>query len=105
MCYVQEHDKLLMTFSTEMTANAYDDGTIGDSYFGWIDQITTKMLQPQIKVDGLINLSEHSAVFADTKIEGLCVESLEGTAYTINFVADDDQGHTKVFKVKASFLS
>lgn len=100
LCYEKSNDRLLMTFSSEMTTNAYEDGIVGDSYLGWINDISEKIDTPKINIDGLIKLSEYR-LFVGEKIEGLCIENLEGDSYSIDLVSDDDKGHSKLFKIKA----
>ncbi|WP_298738685.1 hypothetical protein [uncultured Chitinophaga sp.] len=63
LCYDALSDTLLFTLSSEATANAYDDGTIGDSYLAWVDRISQKLEQPVLTLDALINLPEADAAF------------------------------------------
>ena len=44
--YVESRDILLLTLSNESTNNSCHDGTIGNSYIGWINDITHKILNP-----------------------------------------------------------
>lgn len=100
LCYVASKDLLLMTLSSEQTANAYEDGAIGDSYIGWIHSISTKMNQPELKLDGMVNLSLTDNLFKGEKIEGLCVESPEGDALILHLISDNDDGRSRLFKLK-----
>jgi hypothetical protein len=100
MCYVESRDILLFTMSSEATNNAYDDGVIGDSYIGWVNGINQKLQQPDIMLDGLINLSEVSAAFKGEKIEGLCIESANGDELILHLIADNDQGESRLFNVR-----
>jgi hypothetical protein len=86
--------------SSEATNNAYDDGVIGDSYIGWVNGINQKLQQPDIMLDGLINLSEVSAAFKGEKIEGLCIESANGDELILHLIADNDQGESRLFNVR-----
>lgn len=52
MSYVESQDLLLLTLTSEQTANAYDDGAIGDSYIGWINQGSKKLKSPFVLLDG-----------------------------------------------------
>lgn len=100
LCYVPSTDLLLLTLSTEMTSNAYDDGAIGDSYIGWVKDISTKLKQPTIALEGILNLSAVNAVFKGEKMEGICVESATNDALLIHLVSDNDQGTSKLFKLR-----
>lgn len=100
LCYVESKDILLFTMSSEATNNAYDDGVIGDSYIGWVNDINQKLQQPDIMLDGLINLSEVDAAFKSEKIEGVCVESVNGNELILHLIADNDQGESRLFNVK-----
>ena len=101
LCYVPSRDRLLMILSTEGTDSSYEDGAIGDSYLGWINEISSKIGRSVIELDCLINLSERSNVFKGEKIEGLCVEMIANNEMTLHFVSDNDRGESTVFKVKA----
>ena len=100
LCYVSQTDTLLVAFSTELTDNAYDDGAIGDSYLGWIHQISQKLQNPTLPIDQLHNLRDADPDFKNQKIEGLCVESIHNEFLLLHMISDDDQGHSKLFNVK-----
>jgi uncharacterized protein DUF6929 len=96
LCYLPAKDRLLIAFSSEETTNTYDDGVIGDSYVGWVNDISNKLQQPTISVDVLIT---HPAL-SKQKIEGICVEPAQDDHLVIHLVADDDKGHSQLFKMK-----
>ena len=98
MCYDAAHDLLLFTASVELTANAFDDGAIGNSYLGYISGFAGKMRSPTIKPDTLINLSALYKEFANEKIESVCVESA-GKEMILHLVADNDNGTSTLFKM------
>ena len=100
LCYIPSNDTLLIVLSSEMTANAYDDGTIGNSYIGWITNFASKVQDPTLKVDQLINLGVIHPDLRNQKIEGICVESIKDDTLVIHLASDDDQGHTGLFKVR-----
>jgi hypothetical protein len=100
LCYITSKNILLCTLSSEATANAYDDGVIGDSYIGWVNDIHQKLQQPDIILDGLINLSEMDTAFKGEKIEGICMESANGNELLLHLIADNDQGESRLFKIK-----
>lgn len=102
LCYVREKNILLLTLSSESTCNAFDDGAIGDSYIGWIKDYSNKINEPIQKLNGLINLCEVDAEFKGEKIEGLCVEEINGNELTLHFISDNDLGESKLFKLKMS---
>ena len=41
--YVESKDMILFTFTSEGTNNAYDDGMIGSSYIGWVNNVADKL--------------------------------------------------------------
>lgn len=99
LCYWADGDLLLLTLSCEHTDNAYDDGVIGNSYLGWINNISKKMHLSLVMVDKLINLPETHENFRTEKIEGLCVEIVQGNTLTLHLISDNDNGESKLFKV------
>ncbi|MEI3800825.1 MULTISPECIES: DUF6929 family protein [unclassified Chitinophaga] len=99
LCYVPEKDLLLCTLSSEATANAYDDGDIGDSYIGWISNISRKLSQTTLTPDGMLNLTTADPAFKGEKIEGICLESIRENVLTLHLVSDNDAGASRLFKV------
>jgi hypothetical protein len=100
LSYIPTNDILFFTASIELTVNAYDDGGIGDSYIGYIKNISAKLLHESITPDVLINLPETNAVFKGQKIESLCFEKVEGNLLTAHLVSDNDLGESTLFKVR-----
>lgn len=101
LCYVSSLDLLLVILTQEETENSYDDGAIGDSYIGWVRLASTKVgVDADIVIDGVSNLSAISEEFNQQKIEGLCVESVDGMDVKLHMTADNDAGETKLFKVR-----
>lgn len=98
--YEDSLDLLLVALSSEDTLNAYDDGAIGNSYIGWIKNFRSKILDSVLTIDGIICLPDVHPDFEREKIEGLCVEQIEGTTLVIHLISDNDQGESKLFKVK-----
>jgi hypothetical protein len=100
MSYVESHDLLLFTLTSELTTNAYDDGAIGDSYIGWIDQVSEKLKEPSVSLDRMINLSDSNKEFTGEKIEGILVEDVQKDALILHLVSDNDAGESRLFKIK-----
>lgn len=100
LCYVKEIDLLLITLSNEQTTNAYDDGEIGDSYVGWIESMQTKLNQTSLSLNDMVKLSNYDKIFIGQKIEGIFVESIAQRTLTIHLVSDNDQGESKLFKIR-----
>ena len=102
--YEQDTDTLFFTASIEHTTNAIDDGKIGDSFLGYINNISDKLTKNTIEVDGFYNLSLVDKAFEYQKIEGICIESKEkemnDTFYTINLVSDNDNEESTIFKIR-----
>jgi hypothetical protein len=102
LAYVAAKDLLLFTASTEDTGNATDDGEIGNSYLGWINNISEKLADAEIKASMLINLNTLNKVFAGEKIESICVEKTDNNRLTLHLVSDNDNGQSKLFKLQLS---
>lgn len=100
LCYVPSSDRLLLTLSSEQTNNAYEDGAIGDSYIGWMNSFSTKMNGAELTLDGMINLPQSNVLFKGEKIEGICVERVENNELTVHLVSDNDDGRSRLFKIK-----
>ncbi|MBB1286226.1 hypothetical protein HRH25_17715 [Flavisolibacter sp. BT320] len=97
--YVEETDLLLFTASEEATYNAVDDGEIGESYLGWIQNFSKAMENAVIQTSGMLKLTQFSPVFNGQKIESVCAESVNGNRYRLHLVSDNDNGSSKVFTV------
>ncbi len=104
LCYAESQDILLFTLSTELTGNSYEDGTIGDSYIGWINSASQKINEHKLKLDGMINLLEVDPEFTGEKVEGLCIEFVSGSECILHLISDNDQGQSKLFKVGMSYI-
>lgn len=102
LCYIESKDMLFFTLSSETTDNSYDDGAIGISYIGWINDITTKINHRELTLDEMIDLPANIKDFVHEKIEGVCVEAVHGNELTIHLVSDNDGGESKLFKVKVT---
>jgi hypothetical protein len=76
LCYVKERDILFFTLTSESTANAYDDGVIGDSFIGMIRDATVKLRADEVHLENIVNLTEVDRKFKDQKIEGVCAEKV-----------------------------
>jgi hypothetical protein len=98
--YDKPKDILLLTFSMEATDNAYEDGAIGESYFGWITEITKKINQDNVHVEGLIKLSDVHDSFKGEKIEGICIEDHNTEHMIAHLISDNDLGESKLFKLR-----
>ena len=97
--YEHQSDMLLITLSSEETNNAYDDGAIGNSYIAWVNAFSTKTQNEFITVDGIVNLAQIDSEFEREKIEGLCVEKIQGDTMILHLISDNDLGESKLFKV------
>ena len=100
LTYVPSKDMLLFTASTENTSDTYSDGDVGDSYFGWISNFTTKLQAKEITPDGMINLSENNQSFKKQKIESVAVQDILKNELILHFVADNDNGQSTLFRAR-----
>jgi hypothetical protein len=53
-------------------------------------------------MDGWLNLVEADPAFITQKIEGICLEHLDGDQLILHLVADNDGGESRLFKVSLS---
>ena len=100
LCYVEPEDILFLTLSSEATVNAYDDGAIGDSYIGWARNAAGKVHDAGIALDEMINLPSANEVFKNEKIEGICVEAVNGAEIIAHLVSDNDRGESRLFRIR-----
>jgi hypothetical protein len=100
LCYIAETDVLLLTLTSESTANAYDDGAIGDSYLGWVSHASQQLDRTTLIVDQMVNLSEVDVAFQGNKIEGICVASVSSSQALLHLVADNDAGDSRLFTLE-----
>ncbi len=105
LCYVEEMDMLLITLTSEASDNSYDDGVIGDSYISWIKTASRKMQHDELRIDGMINLSNVNTIFKNEKIEGITVESVTGSEILLHLISDNDTGESRLFKILLSITS
>ena len=103
LLYVESKDMILFTFTSEGTNNAHDDGVIGDSYIGWVNNGAAKLNQGNLRLDGMINLSDVSKEFKNEKVEGIAVERANGNELLLHLISDNDNGESKLFKVLLDF--
>lgn len=100
LCYIPSKDILFYTLSSEATSSAYTDGAIGDSFVGRTHRFSQKLQQPVIEPDELVNLTTVHAAFKNQKIEGVCAESVQNDSLVMHLVADDDKGHSQLFRIR-----
>ncbi|WP_127125028.1 DUF6929 family protein [Pseudoflavitalea rhizosphaerae] len=100
LAYSLLNDTLIFTASTEQTDNAVDDGSIGDSYLGIIENASRKIGRKSLKVNELINLGEVHELFKGFKIESVCIQSEKSNRMKLHLVADNDTGKSYLFKVR-----
>jgi len=100
--YSEDHETLIFTTSTEDTINAYDDGSIGKSCLGFIENAPRKIGREkvQLKVNELIDLPSADEQFKGYKIESVCIQSEKDHSMKLQLVADNDTGSSYLFKVQ-----
>ena len=98
--YVKEKDLLLITASEEETASTTLDGAIGESYLGWISNFSAKMNEQELKPDHFRKLNDVNAAFSRQKVESVCVEKVEEKELILHLVADNDNGRSRLFKIR-----
>ncbi len=87
MAYSLLNDTLIFTASTEQTDNAVDDGALGDSYMGIIENASRKIGRKSLKINELINLGEVHELFKGFKIESVCIQSEKNNRLKLHLVA------------------
>lgn len=101
MAWYPEKDWLFFTTSAEETASTYDDGKIGESRIGIIKNATTAVRQPEAVPDEWFLLEKVHPVFKGQKIESICLRE-EGDGLEITLVADNDDGGSHLFRLRAT---
>ncbi|HLB30939.1 MAG TPA: hypothetical protein VJN91_05370, partial [Gammaproteobacteria bacterium] len=99
--YSAKHDCLLYTLSTEDTANTTDDGPIGKSYLGKVDNFLQKIgpEKTSLKFNELLDLSAADEAFKGYKIESVCIPE-KNHSMKIHLAADNDTGVSYLFKAR-----
>jgi hypothetical protein len=102
LAYSARHDCLLYTLSTEDTTNPIDDGPIGKSYLGKVENFLQKIVpeNTRLELDELLDLSEADKAFARYKIESVCIQSERNQSMKIHLAADNDTGVSYLFKAR-----
>ncbi len=98
-CYDEVNDVLLLTASAENTNNAYDDGDIIGSTLSVVYNAYEKLQHKELVIDKMIALENIDAVFAQQKIESICIINRDNKNYTCVLVADNDDGKSVLFEV------
>ena len=96
MDYDGERDILFITFSSENTSNSYDDGEIGESYLGIIQEAADQIQKNELYISSLIKLSDLGPEFKLQKVESVALTS---DHRQLLVVADNDQGNTSLFLI------
>jgi len=102
-CYSYKHDWLIFTTSMEDTADSYNDGAIGKSYLGIIEDAYRKITKQRVRVNELIDLSATNKKFDGFKIESVCIQSERRHRMKLHLVADNDDGESHLFKILLRF--
>jgi hypothetical protein len=103
LTYSYEHDQLIFTTSVEDTSNSIDDGAIGKSYLGIVENGYRKIWRHKMKVNELIDLPGTHKEFKGHKVESVCIQSERTRSIKMHIVADDDSGESFLFKVRLRF--
>lgn len=103
MAYLKDKDMLLFTASTEDTENAHSDGDIGESYIGYVSNISQQLNNASIHADTLIALKKDVTKKTPQKIESLAVERVADKSVLLHLVADNDNGESTLFKMRMTF--
>ncbi|MBC7827855.1 MAG: hypothetical protein H7122_08920, partial [Chitinophagaceae bacterium] len=100
LTYSERNDSLLFTATTEDTDNSYDDGKIGESYFGVIENAYRKLYRKRLRINEQVMLSDIHESFKDQKVESVCIQTEKTGRLKLHLVADNDKGGSFLFKVQ-----
>jgi hypothetical protein len=100
LTYSPHNDWLVFTASTELTNNPVEDGPIGESYLGIIENASRKIGRKDMKVDEFLELGEAEKSMRGYKIESVCIQSEKDDRLKLQLVADNDDGISCLFKVR-----
>ncbi len=102
LSYSKHHEQLLFTTSMEDTTNSFEDGAIGKSYLGMVNNIARRLGRPNehLKINELIDLPATDKNFNGYKIESLCIQSEKDHSMKLHLVADNDTGKSQLFKIQ-----
>ena len=103
LAYSLENDVLIFTASTEDTGDAVEDGAIGDSYIGVIENAYRKMYRKRAKINDQLSLPSANEGFHGYKMESVCIQSEKRGKMKLHMVADNDHGESYLFKVQLRF--
>ena len=98
--YLKEKDILFFTASEENTNDAYTDGTIGNSYLGWIINFSRMVKRINVEPTLFIPLNSIHTDFNKQKVESICIQKLNKNLYNLHLVADNDEGKSELFKLR-----
>lgn len=100
LTYSALNDWLVFTASIEDTNITNDNGIIGDSYLGIIENASRKIGRKDMKVNEIITLRESEKALKGYKIESLCIQSEKSERLKLQLVADNNDGVSCLFKVR-----
>lgn len=97
MDYDEKEDMLFITFSSEDTSSAYEDGEIGESYLAVVPNAKDALNQDTLALTSIIKLSQLSPDLLRQKIESLAIIK---DHRKLLLVSDNDQGDTGLFLIR-----
>lgn len=100
LCYVESDDLLLVTLSSEDSANPLEDGAIGPSYLGWIGGFSEVFKKGVLRLQGVVDLTTIDPAFHGQKIEGVCAQNDNDQNMILHLVSDNDDGVSRIFRVR-----
>ena len=100
LTYSYKNDWLIFTASSEHTFNSINDGPIGDSYIGVIENASRKIGRKRIKLNEVFNLSDIDAKLKGYKMESVCMQADREKRLKLHLVADNDTGESFLFKMR-----
>ncbi|MDF2192656.1 hypothetical protein [Paraflavitalea sp. CAU 1676] len=97
LTYSAVNDWLVFTAATNENGPV---GVPGDSYLGVIENASRKIGRKDMKVNEIIPLGEAEKSLKGYKIDALCMQSEKNARVKLQFVADNNDGVSCLFKVR-----
>jgi hypothetical protein len=97
LTYSPTNDWLLFTTSG---LEPLDNGKIGDSYLGIIENAARKIGRKKLKVNSLINLPEAVESFKGNRVESLCIQRDRERNLKLHLLSGNEAGKGCLFKIR-----
>lgn len=100
LTYSPKNDWLLFTTSSLHPESKVEDGRIGDSYLGIIENASRKIGRKKLKVNSLINLPQVVNAFKGNRVESLCIQREKERNLKLHFISANEEGKGSLLKIR-----